>query len=76
MASPVLHRHHVSVLGEGPRVIVLAHGFGCDQRVWRAVVPELAQDHRVVRGAVSLISLLGNLLATVGWMPMRGTSLS
>lgn len=48
MASPVLHRHHVSVLGEGPRVIVLAHGFGCDQRVWRAVAPELAQDHRVV----------------------------
>lgn len=48
MASSVQDRHHVTVLGDGPRVIVLAHGFGCDQRVWRSVAPDLAKDHRVV----------------------------
>ncbi|MGE5450217.1 MAG: alpha/beta fold hydrolase [Acidobacteriota bacterium] len=48
MSSSVLNRHNVTVLGEGKRVIVLAHGFGCDQRVWRFVAPQLAKDHRVV----------------------------
>lgn len=29
----------------GP-VVVPAHGFGCDQNLWRLVVPVLARDHR------------------------------
>lgn len=32
---------------DGP-VLLLAHGFGCDQNMWRAVVPVLAQNFRVV----------------------------
>ena len=28
--------------------IVFAHGFGCDQSMWRKVAPDLATDHRVV----------------------------
>ena len=30
------------------RTIVFAHGFGCDQSMWRKIAPELAADHRVV----------------------------
>lgn len=30
------------------RTVVLAHGFGCDQAMWRFVAPRLASDHRVV----------------------------
>ena len=30
------------------RTLVLAHGFGCDQTMWRKVAPDLAADHRVV----------------------------
>lgn len=41
-------RHNVHVAGEGRRTIVLAHGFGCDQTMWRHVAPDLARDHRVV----------------------------
>ncbi|MFD3335466.1 alpha/beta fold hydrolase [Streptomyces sp. NPDC058700] len=42
-------RNNVTVTGnpEG-RTVVLAHGFGCDQNMWRLTVPALAPDHRVV----------------------------
>ncbi|MFJ4468036.1 alpha/beta fold hydrolase [Streptomyces sp. NPDC089424] len=42
-------RNNVVVTGrpDGP-VVVLAHGFGCDQNMWRLVVPALAEHHRVV----------------------------
>ncbi len=45
----VLSRNNVTVTGDadGPAV-VLAHGFGCDQNLWRLVVPALAERHRVV----------------------------
>ncbi|MBP0456031.1 alpha/beta fold hydrolase [Streptomyces montanisoli] len=45
----VRRRNNVSIAGpvDGP-VVVLAHGFGCDQNMWRLVVPALAQQYRVV----------------------------
>ncbi|WP_085315955.1 alpha/beta fold hydrolase [Derxia lacustris] len=47
-AVDVLRRNHVRVQGEGPRTIVFAHGFGCDQRAWRHVTPDFERDSRVV----------------------------
>jgi sigma-B regulation protein RsbQ len=42
-------RHHVTVLGDpDAQPMLFAHGFGCDQSMWRFVAPEFAQDHRVV----------------------------
>jgi sigma-B regulation protein RsbQ len=32
----------------GGRPIVMAHGFGCDQSMWRHVWPAFAGDHRVI----------------------------
>ncbi|MGW5532379.1 alpha/beta fold hydrolase, partial [Streptomyces xanthochromogenes] len=45
----IVRRNNVTVTGnlQGPTVI-LAHGFGCDQNMWRLTVPALAADHRVV----------------------------
>jgi sigma-B regulation protein RsbQ len=44
-----LARNNVTVTGAaGGRPIVLAHGFGCDQNMWRHVAPALAEDHRVI----------------------------
>ncbi|KAF7838604.1 putative esterase D14L [Senna tora] len=40
--------HNVKVLGSGTRFIVLAHGFGTDQSVWKHIVPHLLDDFRVV----------------------------
>ncbi|MEV4614954.1 alpha/beta hydrolase [Kitasatospora sp. NPDC049258] len=45
----VMSRNNVVVTGRaGGPVVVLAHGFGCDQNMWRLVVPALAEDHTVV----------------------------
>ncbi len=45
----VLARNHVTVSGtpDGPPV-VFAHGFGCDQGMWRHVAPAFEAAHRVV----------------------------
>src|ERR1044072_5523242 len=45
----VRSRNNVTTTGnpDGP-VVLLAHGFGCDQNMWRLIVPALAERHRVV----------------------------
>ena len=48
MAS-VVERNCVSIGGvPSGRPMVFAHGFGCDQAMWRFVAPDFAVDHRVV----------------------------
>ena len=41
-------RNNVKVLGEGPATMVFAHGFGCDQNMWRLLTPAFANRFRVV----------------------------
>ncbi|BBA95440.1 putative hydrolase [Actinacidiphila reveromycinica] len=45
----IRRRNNVTVSGpaDGP-VLLLAHGFGCDQNMWRLVLPALARRFRVV----------------------------
>jgi len=40
-------KHNINVLGEGPPLVFL-HGFGCDQNMWRFVVPAFARNHTVI----------------------------
>jgi sigma-B regulation protein RsbQ len=47
MAS-VLERNNVHVRGSGSRTMVFAHGFGCDQNMWRFVAPEFEGSFKVV----------------------------
>lgn len=44
----IFKRNNVKVGGEGTRTIMFAHGFGCDQNMWRFVEPEFRNDHRTV----------------------------
>ncbi|MGQ4414144.1 alpha/beta fold hydrolase [Streptomyces sp. SAS_269] len=45
----VVRRNNVTVTGNPQgRTVVLAHGFGCDQNMWRLTVPALVRDYRVV----------------------------
>lgn len=45
----VLSRNNVRVSGHGTQAIVFAHGFGCDQAMWRFVAPAFEATHRVVQ---------------------------
>lgn len=44
----VVERNNVRVSGEGERTILFAHGFGCDQNMWRLVTPAFEADCKVV----------------------------
>lgn len=44
----VLRRNNVNVVGAGEHTLVLAHGFGCDQNMWRFMIPSLSKDFRLV----------------------------
>ena len=45
----VVRRNNVKTSGRPDgRAIVFAHGFGCDQHMWRFVAPAFEADHRVV----------------------------
>jgi sigma-B regulation protein RsbQ len=47
--ASVLERNRVTVRGvPSGRPIMFAHGFGCDQEMWRFVAPDFEVDHRVV----------------------------
>jgi sigma-B regulation protein RsbQ len=41
-------RNNVRVTGDGPVTIMFAHGFGCDQTMWRFLSPAFADRYRVL----------------------------
>jgi sigma-B regulation protein RsbQ len=48
MATDVIRRNNVKVSGRGAQPMLFAHGFGCDQQMWRYVAPAFENDYRVV----------------------------
>ena len=48
MTPDILLRNNVKVLGEGTQPLMFAHGFGCDQNMWRLIVPAFLNDYRVI----------------------------
>jgi sigma-B regulation protein RsbQ len=44
----VLKRNNVKVSGAGSQPMLFAHGFGCDQNMWRLVVPAFEPHYRTV----------------------------
>lgn len=44
----VYQRNNVHIIGSGPRTMMLAHGFGCDQNMWRFIVPAFQDDYRII----------------------------
>ncbi len=44
----VIRRNNVHVAGRGDRPMMFAHGFGCDQNMWRYVAPAFERDFKVV----------------------------
>lgn len=48
MTKDVLLRNNVQVLGKGTQPMLFAHGFGCDQNMWRLLRPHFEKDYRVI----------------------------
>ena len=48
MAPSVQVRNNVVIRGRGTQPMLFAHGFGCDQTMWRFVTPAFEDDYRIV----------------------------
>lgn len=44
----VLKRNNVTIHGNGSEVIVFAHGYGCDQNMWRFLTPAFKNDYKII----------------------------
>ena len=43
-----VQRNHVKVIGRGDKTLMFAHGYGCDQSMWRAVTPAFEDKYTIV----------------------------
>lgn len=41
-------RNNVNVIGKGDKTIMFAHGFGCDQKMWRFLTPMFENDYKII----------------------------
>jgi sigma-B regulation protein RsbQ len=48
MQKTVLRRNHVRVFGNGSQPMLFAHGFGCDQNMWRFLTPAFEDDYKII----------------------------
>jgi sigma-B regulation protein RsbQ len=48
MNKDIIRRNNVNVSGRGSQTMLFAHGFGCDQNMWRYITPAFEQTHRIV----------------------------
>ena len=48
MTEAILSRNNVQVWGDGTQPMVFAHGFGCDQNMWRYITPAFENVYQMV----------------------------
>ncbi len=48
MATSILTRNNVNVLGKGEQTLIFAHGFGSQQTAWRHQIEAFASNYRIV----------------------------
>ena len=48
MNKTVRQRNNVRVSGQGKQPMLFAHGFGCDQNMWRFITPSFEKDYQVI----------------------------
>ncbi|NMO21395.1 alpha/beta hydrolase [Pyxidicoccus fallax] len=41
-------RNNVKIQGQGDHAMIFAHGYGCDQNMWRFITPAFQKDYKVV----------------------------
>lgn len=48
MVHPIVQRNNVKIFGRGEQPMLFAHGFGCDQNMWRFITPSFQDEYRIV----------------------------
>ena len=48
MNSSIEERFNINILGNGTQPMLFAHGYGCDQNMWRFVYPHFEQDYKII----------------------------
>src|SRR5688500_17666440 len=48
MNENVIARNNVKTWGNGSQPLLFAHGFGCDQNMWRFITPAFEDDYRII----------------------------
>ena len=48
LSSKIMRRNNIKILGNGDKTIILAHGFGCNQNMWRFMLPTLKEHFQVL----------------------------
>ncbi|WP_262297850.1 alpha/beta fold hydrolase [Microvirga sesbaniae] len=46
--SAVLQRNNVKVVGKGQQPMLFAHGYGCDQNMWRFITPAFEDRYKII----------------------------
>ncbi len=44
----VIQRNNVTIQGNGEQVMMMAHGYGCDQNMWRFITPAFRNNYKIV----------------------------
>lgn len=48
MGIDIVKRNNVRITGQGEKILLFGHGFGCDQQVWNETIKGFEADYRVV----------------------------
>lgn len=51
----VIKKNNIKIIGNSEEVLMFAHGYGCDQSMWRFVTPAFSEKYKIV-----LIDLVGS----------------
>ncbi len=48
MTKTISARNNVKIFGKGTQPMLFAHGFGCDQNMWRFITPAFENDYKII----------------------------
>jgi sigma-B regulation protein RsbQ len=48
MTATISQRNNVHVFGKGSQPMMFAHGFGCDQNMWRFLTPAFENEYKII----------------------------
>ena len=48
ITKTITERNNVRIFGKGTQPMLFAHGFGCDQNMWRFITPAFEKDYKII----------------------------